>query len=145
MFGPGGLVNNTINSLIINKLPIKMTGGKDAPIIHMYIQMGITSSVDWIHVKSAVEATQYKLSYNGEGVYISGYGCGTCRGINHPGGLCPTVDIPNDIPLAENAVPQFAKNKKGKPPFRKKWNSPNKGPAPRTPKVKDKQGPSSSR
>ena len=105
VFGSGGLVDNAINSLIIDKLPIKMTGGKDAPIIHMYIQMGITSLVDWIHVKSAVEATQYKLSYNGEGVYISGYGCGICRGINHPGGLCPTVDIPNNIPLAENAVP----------------------------------------
>lgn len=40
VFSPGGLVDNIINSLVINRLPIKMTGRKDAPIVHMYIQMG---------------------------------------------------------------------------------------------------------
>lgn len=114
IFGEGGLVEKAINSLTLSRLDVKETGAVDKPALRLYIETGITGVEDWLRVKAAVESTKYEMSFLGCGIYKAAWYCDTCRGIDHPTGMCPYLSIPHDIPLTEFAVPRAAKTKKNK-------------------------------
>lgn len=114
IFGEGGLVEKAINSLTLSRLDVKETGAVDKPALRLYIETGITGVEDWLRVKAAVESTKYEMSFLGCGIYKAVWYCDTCRGIDHPTGMCPYLSIPHDIPLTEFAVPRAAKTKKNK-------------------------------
>lgn len=85
-----GQLNGIIGNVLLEIIPIKITGNKSAPVVNMFFPtIGQVAGKQWEQILDAVRDIKYQSSLFGTGTYGRGFRCIGCHGMDHPAGMCP--------------------------------------------------------
>lgn len=100
-FSPEERAKQVIQTLQIDLLHIRSSGGPLRPIVNLYMTSPSDKDDDWSRLLQAVASMTYKHAFMGSGTYYPGWLCSICHSIDHPAGLCKFPHTPGWI----NATP----------------------------------------
>lgn len=81
--------------LSIRVLDTEETGKVPSASVNMYLNTGLNSDACRVNIVSILKTmTAFGMYDYGTGTYLAGWKCPSCRGIDHPTGMCPFYDVP---------------------------------------------------
>lgn len=81
-------------NLAIRILDMKEPGQVPSTSVNMYINMGLQSDGHRVDIVNALKTMSFGTYDFGTGTYFAGWKCASCRGIDHPGGMCTFYNVP---------------------------------------------------
>jgi hypothetical protein len=104
-------IDAVLDRLQVERVDIMREGGIPQPSVNIYLPGAEYSDKQWADLRYAASRTSYAHPLFGIGKYYKGWTCGKCHGITHPTGLCPFLNIEDDIPLTEPIVPPHTRTR----------------------------------
>jgi len=115
-------IEMVLNKLYIERIDIMKEGGIPQPSVNIYLRGMDYDDKQWDDIRRAASRTSYAHPLFGVGKYYRSWTCGRCHGVTHPTGLCPFLNLEDDVPMTDPVIPPHTKvrhqaqNKRGGPP-----------------------------
>lgn len=102
-------VNEVIDKLHVERVDLAKGQNIPQPSINLYLMDANYTDEEWRLLRKAASKTVYVHDLHGVGRYFSGWTCALCHGVTHPTGMCPYLQVEDDIPMSDPIVPPHAK------------------------------------
>jgi len=102
-------VDEIIDKLHIERIDLAKGQNIPQPSVNLYLMDADYNDDEWRLLRKAASKTMYVHDLHGVGRYFPGWTCALCHGVTHPTGMCPYLQIEDDIPMSDPIVPPHAK------------------------------------
>jgi hypothetical protein len=102
-------IDAILNKLSIKRVDIMKEGGIVQPCVNIYLLETEYSGKQWDELRQAADRTSYAHPLFGRGKYYKSWICSRCHGTTHPTGLCPFLNLEDDVPMTDPVVPPTPK------------------------------------
>jgi hypothetical protein len=102
-------VDEIINKLYVERIDLAKGPNILQPSINLYILDTDFNNNEWKLLCKAANKTMYVHDLHGVGRYFSGWTCALCHGVTHPTGMCPYLQIEDDVPMSDPVFQPYTK------------------------------------
>ena len=102
-------VDGIVDKLYIERVDLAKGPNIPQPSINLYLLNVDYSDDEWNLLRKAASKTAYVHDLHGVGRYFPGWTCALCHGVTHPTGMCPYLQIEDDVPMTDPVVQPYAK------------------------------------
>jgi hypothetical protein len=102
-------VDEIINKLYVERIDLAKGPNIPQPSVNLYILDTDFNDDEWKLLRKAANKTTYVHDLHGVGRYFSGWTCALCHGVTHPTGMCPYLQIEDDVPMSDPVVQPYTK------------------------------------
>jgi hypothetical protein len=79
------------------------------PSVNLYLMNVNYTDDEWNLLHKAASKTAYVHDLHGVGRYFSRWTCALCHGVTHPTGMCPYLQVEDDVPMSDPVIQPYAK------------------------------------
>ena len=102
-------VDGIVDKLYVERVDLAKGPNIPQPSINLYLLNVDYSDDEWNLLRKAASKTAYVHDLHGVGRYFPGWTCALCHGVTHPTGMCPYLQIEDDVPMTDPVVQPYAK------------------------------------
>lgn len=97
-------VDEIINKLYIERVDLAKGPNIPQPSINLYLMDVDYTDDEWRILRKAASKTMYVHDLHVVGRYFPGWICTLCHGVTHPTGMCPYLQIEDDVPMSDPII-----------------------------------------
>jgi hypothetical protein len=102
-------VDGVVDKLYVER--VDLAKGPNIPqlLINLYLLDFDYTDDKWNLLRKAASKMAYVHDLHGVGRYFPAWTCALCHGVTHPTGMCPYLQIEDNIPMTDLVIPPYAK------------------------------------
>jgi hypothetical protein len=104
-------VDEVIEKVYVERIDLAKGPNIPQPSVNLYIMDTDYNDDEWKLLRRAASRTTYTHDLHGVGRYFPGWTCALCHGVTHPTGMCPYLQIEDDVPMSDPVVQLHARTR----------------------------------
>ena len=102
-------VDRVVDKLCVERVDLAKGPNIPQPLINLYLLDVDYTNDEWNLLHKAASKTAYVHDLHGVGRYFPAWTCALYHGVTHPTGMCPYLQIEDDVPMTDPIVQPYTK------------------------------------